>query len=114
MPDTKIADDVKKVITELLSVEESAVTESAKFVDDLGADSLDTVELVMALEEKFDIEISDLESQKENIPQKIQESGKKVEAALISEMWSLDTPQDVDYFLNNFQGDLSHFDRKRK
>jgi len=42
------------------------------------------------------------------------QSGKKVEAALISEMWSLDTPQDVDYFLNNFQGDLSHFDRKRK
>jgi len=64
MPDTKIADDVKKVITELLSVEESAVTESAKFVDDLGADSLDTVELVMALEEKFDIEISDEDAQK--------------------------------------------------
>ncbi|PIS47476.1 MAG: acyl carrier protein [Elusimicrobia bacterium CG08_land_8_20_14_0_20_51_18] len=64
MPDTKIANDVKKVITELLSVEESAVTESAKFVDDLGADSLDTVELVMALEEKFDIEISDEDAQK--------------------------------------------------
>lgn len=64
MPDTKIADEVKKVIVELLSVEESAVTENAKFVDDLGADSLDTVELIMALEEKFNIEISDEDAQK--------------------------------------------------
>jgi len=64
MPDTKIAEEVKKVIVELLSVEESQVTENAKFVDDLGADSLDTVELVMALEEKFDIEISDEDAQK--------------------------------------------------
>jgi len=64
MPDTKIANDVKKVITELLSVEESAVTESAKFVDDLGADSLDTVELVMAFEEEFGAEIPDEDAEK--------------------------------------------------
>lgn len=63
MPDTKVAEEVKKVIAELLSVEESAVTENAKFVDDLGADSLDTVELVMALEEKFNVEISDEDAQ---------------------------------------------------
>lgn len=55
----EITEKVKQVIAEQLGVEEAEVTPSASFVDDLGADSLDTVELVMALEEHFDIEIPD-------------------------------------------------------
>ena len=54
-----IADRVKKIVVERLSVEEDKVVESASFVDDLGADSLDTVELVMAFEEEFNLEIPD-------------------------------------------------------
>jgi acyl carrier protein len=54
-----IAERVKKIVVEHLSVDESKVTESASFIDDLGADSLDTVELVMAFEEEFGIEIPD-------------------------------------------------------
>jgi acyl carrier protein len=50
---------VKKIVSEQLGVEESQVTPEASFANDLGADSLDTVELVMALEEEFDIEIPD-------------------------------------------------------
>jgi len=57
-------DRVKKVIMEQLGVKEDQVTENASFVDDLGADSLDTVELVMALEEEFDCEIPDEEAEK--------------------------------------------------
>ncbi len=55
---------VKKIIVEQLGVKEEEVVNSASFVDDLGADSLDTVELVMALEEEFDIEIPDEEAEK--------------------------------------------------
>ena len=55
---------VKNLIIEQLGVEESQVTETAKFVEDLGADSLDTVELVMALEEEFTIEIPDEDAEK--------------------------------------------------
>jgi acyl carrier protein len=55
----EITEKVKQIISEQLGVEEGEVTSSASFVDDLGADSLDTVELVMALEEHFDIEIPD-------------------------------------------------------
>tara|TARA_Y100000748_G_scaffold111731_1_gene93502 strand:- start:93 stop:329 length:237 start_codon:yes stop_codon:yes gene_type:complete len=54
-----ISDRVKKIVVEHLGVEEDKVTESASFIDDLGADSLDTVELVMAFEEEFGCEISD-------------------------------------------------------
>ena len=54
-----IADRVKKIVVEHLGVEESKVTEDASFIDDLGADSLDTVELVMAFEEEFGCEIPD-------------------------------------------------------
>lgn len=50
---------VKKIVVEHLDVEEDKVTEKASFIDDLGADSLDNVELVMAFEEEFDIEIPD-------------------------------------------------------
>ena len=55
---------VKKIIVEHLNVNEDKVTDNASFVDDLGADSLDTVELVMALEEEFGCEISDEMSEK--------------------------------------------------
>lgn len=55
---------VKEIIVEQLGVDANQVTDKASFVDDLGADSLDTVELVMALEEKFDIEIPDEDAEK--------------------------------------------------
>ncbi len=55
---------VKEIIVEQLGVEAGQVTESAKFVEDLGADSLDTVELVMALEEEFSLEIPDEDAEK--------------------------------------------------
>ncbi len=59
-----IEERVKKITVEQLGVSEEEVTISASFVDDLGADSLDTVELVMALEEEFDTEIPDEEAEK--------------------------------------------------
>ncbi|MFO7983516.1 MAG: acyl carrier protein [Desulfuromonadales bacterium] len=55
---------VKQIVAEQLGVDEAQVTAEASFMDDLGADSLDTVELVMALEEEFDIEISDEDAEK--------------------------------------------------
>ena len=61
---TVIETRVKEIITEQLGVDEKEVTFDASFIDDLGADSLDTVELVMALEEEFDIEISDEDAEK--------------------------------------------------
>ena len=54
-----ITDRVKKIVVEHLNVDEGKVSDDASFIDDLGADSLDTVELVMAFEEEFDIEIPD-------------------------------------------------------
>jgi acyl carrier protein len=57
-------DKVKQIIVEQLGVDEGEVTPNASFVDDLGADSLDTVELVMAFEEAFDIEIPDEDAEK--------------------------------------------------
>lgn len=57
-------DRVKKVVVEQLEVSEDEVTPTASFVDDLGADSLDVVELVMGLEEEFDIEIPDEDAEK--------------------------------------------------
>ena len=59
-----IADKVKKIVVEHLGVEESKVTPEASFIDDLGADSLDTVELVMEFEEEVDITIPDEEAEK--------------------------------------------------
>ena len=59
-----IEERVKKIIVEQLRVKEEDVKPEASFVEDLGADSLDTVELVMALEEEFDIEIPDEEAEK--------------------------------------------------
>ncbi|QLB13564.1 acyl carrier protein [Bisgaardia hudsonensis] len=59
-----IEERVKKIIVEQLSVKEEDVKSEASFIEDLGADSLDTVELVMALEEEFDIEIPDEDAEK--------------------------------------------------
>jgi acyl carrier protein len=61
---SEIASQVKQVVVENLGVDADKVTDSASFVDDLGADSLDTVELVMAFEETFDIEIPDADAEK--------------------------------------------------
>lgn len=59
-----IEERVKQIVAEQLGVDEEQVVFEASFMDDLGADSLDTVELVMALEEEFDIEISDEDAEK--------------------------------------------------
>ena len=59
-----VSNKVKKMVVDHLGVDESKVTEEASFIDDLGADSLDTVELVMAFEEEFGSEISDSEAEK--------------------------------------------------
>jgi len=60
----EIEDKVRSIIVEQLSVNEEQVVIDAKFIEDLGADSLDTVELVMAFEEEFDIEVPDEEAEK--------------------------------------------------
>ena len=59
-----VEDRVKEIIVEQLGVEEDEVLPAAKFIEDLGADSLDTVELVMAFEEEFDLEIPDEDAEK--------------------------------------------------
>ena len=59
-----VSEKVKSIIVEQLGIDEEEVTEEAAFIEDLGADSLDTVELVMALEEEFNIEISDEDAEK--------------------------------------------------
>ena len=64
MSDKSIEDRVKDIIVDQLGVNADQVTPEAKFVEDLGADSLDTVELVMAFEEEFDIEVPDEEAEK--------------------------------------------------
>lgn len=72
---------VKKVIVEQLSVEESEVTAEASFTADLGADSLDTVELVMAFEEEFGVEIPDEDAEK---IQKVQDAVSFIEKQKVS------------------------------
>ncbi|MCM8761786.1 MAG: acyl carrier protein [Candidatus Omnitrophica bacterium] len=64
MERSEIFEKVKGIISEKLGVSEGEITESASFIDDLGADSLDTVELVMELEEKFGIDIPDEDAEK--------------------------------------------------
>lgn len=61
---SNVEEQVRKIVAEQLGVKEEQVTPEAAFVDDLGADSLDTVELVMALEEEFECEIPDEEAEK--------------------------------------------------
>jgi acyl carrier protein len=64
MSSEEVFNKVKEIIVEQLGVVEDAVTEESSFIDDLGADSLDIVELIMALEEEFDIEIPDSDAEK--------------------------------------------------
>ena len=64
MSSEEIFEKVKSIIVEQLGVTETSVTMEASFIDDLGADSLDIVELIMALEEEFDIEIPDADAEK--------------------------------------------------
>ena len=64
MPDKPIDQRVKDIVVEQLGVKPEQVTPQAKFIEDLGADSLDTVELVMALEEEFETEIPDEQAEK--------------------------------------------------
>ncbi|MCI8621255.1 MAG: acyl carrier protein [Clostridia bacterium] len=64
MNSEEIFDKVKEIIVEQLGVEEKLVTLEASFIDDLGADSLDIVELIMSLEEEFDMEIPDADAEK--------------------------------------------------
>ena len=61
---SEIETEVKKIVVEHLGIDESKVTPEAKFIDDLGADSLDTVELIMQFEEEFEIEIPDEDAEK--------------------------------------------------
>lgn len=78
-----VEEDVKKIIIEKLGVKPEEVTHEARFIDDLGADSLDTVELIMALEEKFGVEVPDEDAEKlttvgkavEYIEKKVSEQG---------------------------------------
>lgn len=60
----KSMDRIKKIIVDQLGVDENKITENSSFIDDLGADSLDIVELIMAFEEEFDIEIPDEDAEK--------------------------------------------------
>ncbi len=71
MTKDEIVKKVKEITSEQLGVDESQITPEAKFIDDLGADSLDIVELVMALEEEFNLEISDEEAEKLLAVQKV-------------------------------------------
>ena len=64
MSNEEILSQIKKIVVEKLDVNESKITENAKFIDDLGADSLDTVELIMQFEEEFGLEIPDEEAEK--------------------------------------------------
>ena len=64
MSSEEIFDKVKEIIVEQLGVAENAVAQEASFIDDLGADSLDIVELIMALEEEFDLEIPDADAER--------------------------------------------------
>ena len=64
MSSEEIFDKAKEIIIEQLGVAESTITTEASFIDDLGADSLDIVELIMALEEEFDLEIPDSDAEK--------------------------------------------------
>ncbi len=64
MENDEVFEKVKRIIVEQLSVADDSVTKEASFIDDLGADSLDVVELIMALEEEFDMEIPDADAEK--------------------------------------------------
>ena len=76
-----VSSKVKKIVADHLGIDESKVTEESSFIDDLGADSLDTVELVMAIEEAFNIEIPDETAEKiSNLQQAVDFINQKVAA----------------------------------
>lgn len=76
-----VQDRVKKIVIEQLGVEEEQVTETASFVEDLGADSLDTVEMVMAFETEFNLEIPDEDAEKiQNVKDAVDYIQKRVAA----------------------------------
>ena len=78
---SEVQDQVKKIVIDHLGIDESKVTPEAKYIDDLGADSLDTVELVMAIEEAFNIEIPDETAEKiSNLQQAVDFISEKVAA----------------------------------
>lgn len=79
MADRDVAAEVKKIIVDQLGVAENEVLPTASFVEDLGADSLDLTELIMAMEEEFDIEIADDDAQK---ILKVEDAVKYIEAKL--------------------------------
>lgn len=64
MEKEELLNKIKNIVADKLSISEDQITEAASFIDDLGADSLDTVELVMALEDEFDLDIPDEEAEK--------------------------------------------------
>ncbi len=64
MEKEELLNKIKNIVADKLSISEDQITEEASFIDDLGADSLDTVELVMALEDEFDLDIPDEEAEK--------------------------------------------------
>jgi acyl carrier protein len=74
-----VEDRVKQIVAEQLGVDEADVTPEASFVDDLGADSLDLVELIMAMEEEFDIKIEDEEAEKIKTVQDVTDFIKKLQ-----------------------------------
>ncbi len=75
--EAEILEKVKDLVSKQLSINEKQITLEASFIEDLGADSLDTVELIMTLEEKFDIEISDEDAEKIKTVQDVVEYVKK-------------------------------------
>lgn len=78
---SSVIERVKKIVIEQLGVDEDQVTPSASFTDDLGADSLDTVELVMALEQEFNLEIPDEDAEKiTNIEEAVKYIQEKLES----------------------------------
>src|SRR4030095_9065134 len=83
--DMAVSDKVKSIIVEQLGVDDEEVTPDASFVDDLGADSLDTVELVMAFEEEFGIEIPDEDAEKIT---RVKEAIEYIEAHAKKKQWS--------------------------
>ena len=88
-----IEERVKKIVVDQLGVKEEEVTNTASFVDDLGADSLDTVELVMALEEEFECEIPDEEAEKISLFTNVPRWG-------VISMWDVDTIYKVPRMLH--------------
>ncbi len=76
----ELVDQVKKIIAEQLGADEAQITPEAHFIDDLGADSLDTVELILSFEETFDISIPDEDAEKlETVGKALEYLGKKLE-----------------------------------